>query len=60
MAHKGWADKKKLISLLLAVVIILVNLWMSPINGMAPKAIMGVYIGDTAEHYYPYREALDG
>jgi hypothetical protein len=57
---RGWADKKKLISLLLAVVIILVNLWMSPINGDGTKKpLWGVYMADTAEHYYPYREALE-
>jgi hypothetical protein len=47
-------------SILLAGVIIFANLWTSPINwDGTKKPLWGVYMADTAEHYYPYREALE-
>jgi hypothetical protein len=53
------ADKKRLLSIVLAAVFTFVNLWMSPINwDGTKKPLWGVYMADTAEHYYPYREAL--
>lgn len=53
-------DKKRLFSIVLAAVLISVNLWMSPVNwDGTKKPLWGVYMADTAEHYYPYREALE-
>ena len=52
--------KKKMLSLVLAGMLILVNLWMSPINlDGTKKPLWGVYLADTSEHYYPYRKALE-
>jgi hypothetical protein len=54
------ADKRRLFSLGLAAGLIFVNLWMSPINWDGTKEpLWGVYMADTAEHYYPYREAME-
>lgn len=64
LAASGWLiralmSKKKLVSVILAGGIVLINLWISPINGDGTKKpFWGVYLADTAEHYYPYREAL--
>jgi hypothetical protein len=64
LAVCGWLIRelihnKKLLSVVLAGGIVLVNLWLSPIHGDGTKKpFWGVYLADTAEHYYPYREAL--
>lgn len=51
--------QRKLITGLLLAAIILVNLWMSPINADGTKQPMwGNYVYDTSEHYYPYPEVL--
>lgn len=53
-------NKKRILSIILSGAVIGVNLWMSPINwDGTKKPLWGVYMADTAEHYYPYREALE-
>ena len=45
--------------MMLAGTFVVANLWMSPINwDGTKKPFWGVSMADTAEHYYPYREAL--
>lgn len=50
---------RKNIGMVSACVVLVVNLWISPvfIDG-TKKPLWGNYLTDTSEHYYPYREAL--
>jgi hypothetical protein len=51
--------QRKLMTGVLLASIILINLWMSPINADGTKQPMwGNYVFDTSEHYYPYPEVL--
>lgn len=64
LAASGWAIKEvlnrsRIAGLALAGIVILGNLWASPINwDGTKKPYWGNYIADTSEHYYPYNEAL--
>ena len=52
--------KQKLVSIILAGAILVVNIWMSPVNlDGTKKPYWGNYLADTSEHYYPYREAVE-
>ena len=51
---------KKIISTITACAILVINVWVSPVNlDGTKKPLWGNYLTDTSEHYYPYREALE-
>lgn len=56
----NWVSKqKRYIAGLLVVIVIGINLLLSPIHlDGVKKAYWGNYLIDTAEHYYPYQDAL--
>jgi len=52
-------ENRKIIGSITACVILVINLWTSPVylDG-TKKPLWGNALTDTSEHYYPYREAL--
>ena len=64
LAASGWAawevlKRNRVMGLILAGIIIIGNLWASPVNwDGTKKPFWGNTIADTSEHYYPYDQAL--